>query len=174
VGGYHANTGGKTGLATISSDYGVMEIGSIIDFHSSEDDNDFLIRLAVNPSTGKLYVWYPNNATSDIATIADLANYLPLDGSVPMSGATFGINSGLGEIYADTNAIAISSSGIAGDISTQRFLRIYSKTGKESSAEALQFIESTGAFYNVLHTGNSAKVVVSSTPLTAEGSIRVW
>ena len=36
------------------------------------------------------------------------------------------------------------------------------------------FVTKAGAVKNLLHTGNSAKVLVQSTPLTAEGSVRVW
>ena len=35
-------------------------------------------------------------------------------------------------------------------------------------------VSAKGATHNLHHDGNSAKVVVSSTPLTAEGSVRVW
>ena len=44
-----------------------------------------------------------------------------------------------------------------------------------SSTDFIQLVmnQGSGTRY-ILHTGNSAKVVVSNTPLTAEGAVRVW
>ncbi len=46
--------------------------------------------------------------------------------------------------------------------------------GMSGSAIPTFFEADVSKFYPLLHAGNSAKVVVSETPLTAEGSVRVW
>lgn len=50
-----------------------------------------------------------------------------------------------------------------------------SPTRRADIADAIELIDNDNMqTHTVLHTGNSAKVVVSETPLTAEGSVRVW
>ena len=74
LGGKGASGGGEKGIPFISSDYGVMEIGSIIDFHT-EQGQDFKARLYVDDN-GNLVI----SGKGIISTGADLANYLPKSG----------------------------------------------------------------------------------------------
>ena len=62
---YTPNTSGKKGLATILTDYGIMEIGNTLDFHTA-DNQDFVARLSTD-SNGLLHV--ANQFDSDVTLI---------------------------------------------------------------------------------------------------------
>lgn len=91
-------------------------------------------------------------------TTADLANYLPLDGSVPMTGNRFSISNGHGQVYSAEDLTAISSYSNPSDASTERGLRMWSKTGRDSVTNAFVYVDGH-AEYIAHHDGNSAKVV---------------
>ena len=86
VGGYGISDTGKAGIPTITSDYGVMEVGTYIDFHSGNDGKDYNVRIQTGSSGDeKLYVssstglgtvvanLQGNASTADYATRTDNA-----------------------------------------------------------------------------------------------------
>ena len=103
--------------------------------------------------------------------------FLPLDGSVPMTAYELGINNGFGGLSADKNHVGIKSRDVANDGTNWRGILIKNATYQadiENSFSLRSCVDGVITDHTVLHTGNSAKVIVSETPLTAEGSVRVW
>lgn len=89
VGGYGISDTGKAGIPTITSDYGVMEVGTYIDFHSGNDGKDYNVRIQTGSSGDeKLYVssstglgtvvanLQGNASTADYATNANFSSTL--------------------------------------------------------------------------------------------------
>ena len=76
--GFSANTNGKKGIVSIVDDYGVMEVGRAIDFHTA-DGQDFAVRLYITDD-GKIQISDSNGNGTYVGTLSDLANYLPLTG----------------------------------------------------------------------------------------------
>ena len=103
---------GTRGIPYVASDYGIMEIGSTIDFNTARGQ-DFDARLFA--ADGKLYLWSNDNIHKALATTADLANYLPLTGGT-LSG-NIGLKSAspylnlLNTTVNRINRLGISSSG---------------------------------------------------------------
>jgi hypothetical protein len=89
-------------------------------------------------------VWTP---WIKIATTADLANYLPLNGSVPMSG----------RLNIDTNgAIPLGIKNTGGDANVMEFNGKSGALGYLgfNAVDSPVFMKATGGFLPLLHTGN--------------------
>ena len=115
--------------------------------------------------------WY------ECPSIADLANFLPLDGSVPMSGTTLDICNKCGRLYSDPNQTLIATYNTTENTNNGRMLIVNNSGWISDANNALAYrdkVDGVITDYTVHHDGNSAKVLVSNTPLTAEGSVRVW
>ena len=98
------------------------------------------------------------------AYTADLANKLPLDGSVPMTGNNLFIANGYGGQYADHNSIQIASKNTPNG-NTCRFLEIKNSNYDSNVNTALLFRDMVNGVitdYDILHTGNSLKVQASN------------
>lgn len=107
-------------------------------------------------------IWTPT--WDEKASKADLANYLSLDGSVPMSGANLFVNGGTGLVRADGNQIQLRAYSTAKDDNNCRALNLISKAYKDDVKSAvilMDVINGTPTTYTVLHTGNSKKVAIT-------------
>lgn len=182
VDGYDVQTSGKKGIPVVFTDYGVMEVGRIIDFNTVEGQ-DFKARLSATDS-GRIQLVIRNaeGTLVDLGTLStssDLANYLPLDGGKLTGALRFGTWS-RGRINAGDGYVSIMADKTSDDtMTTYRLLQLNNSVHSSISdiERALRIedvVNGAKKTYYVHHDGNSAKVVVSSTPLTAEGSIRVW
>lgn len=231
---------------------GLMVVGS---HNITQKDNERLFQLYFSTNTGVAYFRTSNGSETSwkpwktIATTADLANYLPLDGSKAMNGNLYvGTSSntnsimnilrnvkrqvyqvidtdGVYNLYDSTNSNMIIRSSADGgnnfygtlngtatgnlpltggtlngalalktyDNGVAQIHKSHSDTAdygtcitdktKDGTVALLivqanqgkaYFRANDGVSKELLHAGNSAKVVVSSTPLTAEGSVRIW
>lgn len=102
---------------------------------------------------------------SEYALDTDLANYLPLDGNTPMTGA-LEVRNGMGGLDASTWATETYCRDSADNPDNYRSLRVYN-CAHQPLAQALGLYESTtNTLATVLHTGNSAKVAIQSTAPT--------
>lgn len=173
VDGQHVGENGKKGLVKVSSDYGVTEIGNYLDFHN-QAGNDYDIRLGIE--NGELVLRNPEkNITSQVATnkyVRD--NYVPLDGSVAMSGF-FAFNNGLGRLKtANGEWLTLLCNEVAdvSNISNCRYIQINTKVHNATKGlidKALQLRDVTDnveANYDILHTGSSSPVKISATAPT--------
>lgn len=144
-------------------------------------NSDTVVQICCSPK-GNLISYrgkYGSNPWSAWKRLAHAEDVLPLDGSVPMSGVLQNVKDGSdyrGEFYGAQYGAYISAFH-KDNVKVRRSLFIGNTNGRANIKDALTLCDNDGTtekYYTVLHTGNSAKVVVSSTPLTAEGSIRVW
>lgn len=73
VGGYGISDAGKAGIIVIAPDYGVLEVGNYIDFHSGNDGKDYNIRIQTGGSGDeKLYVSSGNSGFGLGTVVANL------------------------------------------------------------------------------------------------------
>lgn len=104
---------------------------------------------------------------SELAKSEDLANYMPTDGSVPLTGTSFWTNGGLGGIYTDENTIMLRSLSSAKDTNNFRGLIIKNANGDTPASIILRDRASgTNKDYTVLHNGNSVPVAMGDTAPT--------
>lgn len=119
-----------------------------------------------------------NGKWEQVAKSADLANYLSINGGTLATYLC--ITGGYGVLSGDQNHTQIQSRvSISAEQGRRGFL-VCNTNASPTVADALRLRDikpdGTETDYAVLHTGNSAKVIVSSTPLTPAdaGSVRVW
>lgn len=73
VGGYGISDAGKAGILAIAPDYGVLEVGNYIDFHSGNDGKDYNVRIQTGGSGDeKLYVSSGNSGFGLGTVVANL------------------------------------------------------------------------------------------------------
>lgn len=107
----------------------------------------------------------PKDNDSKIATTKWVNRFaVPLDGSVPMSGA-LGFSGDLGEIYANLASAVLKSRQVVGDDSNYRALAVLnSKAHSLKTAIQLQDCAAgTLTTYKVFHAGNSSAIIKSET-----------
>lgn len=157
LGGKGASSDGTKGIPYINSDYGIMEIGSMIDFHT-ESGQDYRVRLYVDETTGKIGMSvYGSGTGSPLATTADLAKYLPLNGSVPMSGK-LPFAGGYATVEGTSTYALLSSFSNLTDYSIRRNLVLRNSTHASGAIgtcfEIHDYTSEGTKGYTVLHTGN--------------------
>ena len=87
--------------------------------------------------------------------------FLPLDGSVPMSGENLLNGNGYGRWHSDQNSCTLGALSTANDTANMRSVEIYNPTYQPEIKQALRLRENlngVATFYDVLHTGNSMAV----------------
>ena len=136
VDGYDANANGKKGLATILQDYGIMEIGSIIDFHT-EDGQDYKVRLFIDGANLNIH-----KTGQAPATLID-SNGGTINGALD-----FKVGNYKGAIIADSELIIRNIT----DEATNTYTNIGIGDGRIGIAK---FSNGNLSMYgDVLHTGN--------------------
>lgn len=185
VDGYDTTQGGTKGIPVLTSDYGGIELGKYIDFHT-EDGQDFKVRLYVDESTGRLKMSLSNtDAGSPLAMIKDLGSYIPLNGSVPMNGNLVVQSSDYSTLSLKTSDVATKGEGLlevgvnhvnlrameGNQHKKYRSLVLNNSARVSDINDALQLsetIDSVHTTHTVLHTGNMASHVLPLTGGTME------
>lgn len=106
---------------------------------------------------------------------ADLAKYLPLDGSVPMSG-DLKTQNGWNWLGGNSAHTAVGAYNVQSDYNNYRALRILNSTFESNTENALEFyeiIDGVGTNRKVLHTGNMASHVLPLDGGTLSGDLSV-
>lgn len=134
----------------------------------ADDVNSFILCSASMSNKKNFYIAYAtkqDDGTYSIswdmgATTADLANYLPKSGGTLGNGDSYqplGING-----RADGTYLEFFGNGTR-----------YGRLGYYSGAERFVLLDNQNQPYDILHTGNSAKVVVSETATTDTSALWV-
>ena len=114
------------------------------------------------------------------STTADLANYLPIGDSDGLTTNMLRFGNKWAFMEKSGNHVNLgikSNTNGAIDNNNMRYLQIMSNTEKSSVKDALSIadmVNGTTTQYILLHTGNSAKVVVSETAPTDTSALWVW
>lgn len=157
--------------------WGFLRVHKINNSYAMFECQNSAINKSLQLASGYYNVGNVNAQWSGWHKVADADKYLPLDGSVPMSGANLLIGTGYGRWHSDNNSCTIGALKAPNNTNNMRSVDIFSQSYRPNITNALQFRDTVNGamhYYDIHHDGNSAKVVVSSTPLTAEGSVRVW
>lgn len=149
-------------IAPIPNGYSVMLIWN----RQEDETNHFMYgdltikTLNTNDYSYSCTIWNTNNYTEWV----DNYRFLPLDGSVPMSG-NLRTSNGYVEVGGDGNHASLSAINVPSDYSNQRRLMVLNSAFAPDVKNSLQLWDSVnGAVYpyTVLHTGNSQKVATSA------------
>lgn len=146
--------GGKlTGSVTIEATNPIFAVVNSTQHGSLQAYNG---KLGIYSSTFKKWFAYMD---------ADGKGYVDgtASGNLPLTGGTVKTNSSDTPLVIESGSQEAVFLGFANENGRKDYI------GFNASGDANIYGKG-----NILHTGNSAKVVISDTPLTAEGSIRVW
>ena len=115
------------------------------------------------------------------STTTDLAKYLPIDGSVPITGAKFMLNNGKGHVKEDSNCIMLytfPSGGTTNEYNTEgatgflAYANNYAVANNMPMGDRIQ-CKIDNVNYKLLHTGNMASHVLPLTGGTLSGDLSV-
>lgn len=158
-------------VSNIPSGYGWLDVDYYSGAEFSPSDAEPITRQTFryynNAKTlVRYYMQYTNTWT---AWENPLDSYLPLDGSVPMSGKF------------RVSAPAESPLVVETTMNSANVFAMFKNNGVEQGCfgftgpdKPVIVNSAHSSTKEIHHDGNSAKVIVSETPLTAKGSVRVW
>lgn len=158
-----------TELSSGGYNYGIIIVDAIANNPTTGAYKTGTIIATNEASTScKVVNFFYNNGTLSISD--DASKYLPLDGSVPMSGSTMKLNNGwamLEQAGGHFNIIMKQSEADGTTISSKdmRWLSIYSAKEIADVKNALKltdYVNGSGKGYIVHHDGNSQKVTSST------------
>lgn len=122
---------------------------------------------------GKIY--YCNNAKTGWVEVTD--DFLPLNGSVPMSGYSLGLLNNKAKIQASSNgAIQLDSYNTANDENNRRTLILYSKNAADNLNKALRLVtrvDGAVTYYNIYGEHNTNLLATQIQSLIDSGVIEV-
>lgn len=118
-----------------SSDYGILLVfqinGYTQQFYQSTNDTDSR-RFYVRTSADSGSTW------GNWINLADASKFLPLDGSVPISGRYLRVANGYGSVEAYDSNTLLRSNDVAGNESNGRMLTIYNHNGMSDIRTSLK------------------------------------
>jgi hypothetical protein len=178
--GFLPSNGGTVGKTTVKTDgaipFGTENTGSDINVHRFVGKSGALGHLGFNGKNNPVFM------KADGGYLALIHAENVGQHALPISGGTLAtylcITGGYGVLSGDANHTQIQSRVSITSEQGRRGFLVCNTNASPTVADALRLRDikpdGTETDYAVLHTGNSAKVVVSQTPLTSAGSIRVW
>ena len=158
--GYFVQSGETTTIGDKNTDTGKVRQIVIKGHTEVPNDSDALLFQCYNTNWSSYKLLHSGN----------VKNYaLPINGG-KLTGQTT-------VEYANTTLFALNNITANADSAYIRYMANSESLGwfGFNGADNPVYVHTDGATKrSLLHTGNSAKVLIQSTPLTAEGSIRVW